>query len=430
MKRLLHIFVIAMLCASISKAQTIRVFNNASGDGLWSNNANWTVASGGVAPSAGEFAQMNATPSTVNTDFSIGQIRNFGTSPDIEVNGGSILTIDTNEGSAKPGILNLNNNGQKLLLNCPVVINNTTGSTATFLTLNNSENNSLEFGSAGSLTINSNVQTGSQANNPNRTFIFNNSLGGSGNLIFGNTTNNSFAATADNTNYGGTFVCYANASVTVNMADDAVFISEGQKVQVNGNNGSLIINSANVYNGNISLAASNNFTLDVNKNQGSMGGIVLASGTLTIDVDDAVTALTFSNNSSYNWGTGAVVINGFKENVIRFGTDAAGLTIEQLGQINVGGQSVMLDENGYLVYGTPTDIDDVKSDDVRIAYPTITRGLINFKEPIDGVKVVNMTGSLVKNISATSTSIDISDLTDGMYLLVYPDNSVEKVIKK
>ena len=83
-----------------------------------------------------------------------------------------------------------------------------------------------------------------------------------------------------------------------------------------------------------------------------MGDVrIPADGSLTIDVDPAVTNLSFADSSTQIWGAGAsVTITGFKENTIRFGVDATGLSAAQLAAIDGGAYT--LSPTGFLTTGT------------------------------------------------------------------------------
>ena len=65
-------------------------------------------------------------------------------------------------------------------------------------------------------------------------------------------------------------------------------------------------------------------------------------------LDSSVGNLSFADNSSSDWGSGKLIINGFINDVIRFGNDSTGLTTSQLDSIDIGGGAVVIDENGYL----------------------------------------------------------------------------------
>ena len=60
-------------------------------------------------------------------------------------------------------------------------------------------------------------------------------------------------------------------------------------------------------------------------------------------------SLAFDDNSTQNWGTGTLAITGVADNEVSFGTDANGLTSDQLDQITINGcTEVTINENGQL----------------------------------------------------------------------------------
>jgi hypothetical protein len=58
--------------------------------------------------------------------------------------------------------------------------------------------------------------------------------------------------------------------------------------------------------------------------------------------------LAFADNSESDWGTGSLVITGAGNNEVSFGTDANGLTSEQLSQITIGEETVTINKSGQL----------------------------------------------------------------------------------
>jgi hypothetical protein len=77
-----------------------------------------------------------------------------------------------------------------------------------------------------------------------------------------------------------------------------------------------------------------------------MGELTMGSGNLNLSLDASVSQVAFSDNSSSNWGDGKVVISGFKDNVISFGTSSNGITTDQLNKIDIGGTEVIINSSG------------------------------------------------------------------------------------
>lgn len=348
-----YILIYLLFVSSVFLAQN-NDFNNGGGDLLWSNSANWSL---GVVPNVtntGQVRLLSATESLVNTPITIKKIQNtFGTTVSTPLGGASILTIDPGVNNGF-GFDNVSNSDVNMIFNGSITINNSASGTPQTLMRNQNGNtndlNSIIFGDGSTLTLTTNLElrTGSGGDN----FNFNGTLAGSAALRISANTTATFGSTTNNTGFAGSIVYIGNPGlVVVNAADDNVFMPSGQKIQVNATGGEVELNGANVYQGNVTVGGTNTFTMDLNKNQNSMGAIILsASGTLNLDVDSSVTGITFADNSGSAWNTGTVNITGFKDGVLRFGTDGNGLTSSQLSQITVDDSSngLFLDANGYL----------------------------------------------------------------------------------
>ena len=122
--------------------------------------------------------------------------------------------------------------------------------------------------------------------------------------------------------------------ITANTADEGTFISNGVFISPGAaTNPKLILNGVNIFKGDINIS-DKDFTILFNANQGSVGELTMGSGNLNLSLDATVSEVAFTNNSSSNWGNGKIVISGFKDNVISFGTNSSGITSEQLNKIN------------------------------------------------------------------------------------------------
>ena len=159
-----------------------------------------------------------------------------------------------------------------------------------------------------------------------------------------------------------------------------------------------------------------------------------ANGTLNLDVDSSVTELAFADTSTTEWNSGTVNITGYVPGVLRFGTDANGLTANQLSQITVDGSggAVGLDANGYLVNASSLSVGDFINEDAKpIAYPTITSDRIQFSKAQNNVKIYALNGKLLaQNKTENQSEISVASLTSGLYFIVFDDKKVEKFIKK
>ncbi|UXX80069.1 T9SS type A sorting domain-containing protein [Reichenbachiella carrageenanivorans] len=322
-----------------------RIFQG-SGGKYWNIPANWQDD---MTPSIGESARIDADSSLVTQPYSLSQLYNATSSSSTILNGGSLLTIDNKDRYTIPGILNNSSTGARFKLDVPVDIRNSIDNNAVYISNNGSNDNIIEFGEKGTLTLNATTLLSTNGSTSSHVFEFNGTLNGVKNLTFGSSTTSVFGSTSDNSGFNADLVFWGNADVTVNMQDDATFLNTDQKIQINGHNSNMTVNAANCLDGNISIASTHTFNLSINENQSDLDRLFFSStGKLVLNLDSAVSLVHFEDNSAANWSTGAVEINGFQNGVIRFGSSAGGLTATQLSQITIGGVSPTIDSDGYL----------------------------------------------------------------------------------
>lgn len=422
-----YLLLVLLLINTVLFSQNIDFTNNAgTGDKLWSTATNWTP--NGVPSSASIVRLPLIVESLVDADFTIKQILvPFGTSGDVPVGGTNTVTINVAVANAV-AIDNASNNDIKLIFNGKVTINNSAGFSN--MRSSNGTGNSIEFATGSILKISTGFQPSEGSSND---FFFNGKIEGTANLRFGANTTSTFGNTVSNTGYTGELVQLLNSSIIVNTADDVVFY-DGLKIQVNGNNASTTLNGANVFKSGITVGGTNIFTFNVNKNQNAMTNIIFqGGGTLNLVVDNAVTNLSFANNSANPWLTGTVNITGFKNGVIRFGTDNTGLTAQQLSQIKATGITAFaLDSEGYLIDAATASVNDFEENTINpIAYPTISSDIINFKEAQNNVKVFDVNGRVIlHNTAKNQTVLTVSSLPRGLYFVMFDNKKVEKIIKQ
>lgn len=437
----IYLSLIALLFTTLLIAQN-NDFNNQGGDLLWSNAANWSLS---VVPNTTNTGQVRLpllVESLVDTDVTIKKIQTiFSSSGDVAVAGSSILTIDAGA-NAVFGIENVSGNDVSLIFKGSVTINNTTtvGISNTLMRNQNGSGNSIIFSDVSVLTLNTPLETRTGSSN---NFSFNGSLAGTAPLRLSANTISTFGATSNNTGFEGDLVWVgANASVIVNTSENNIFIPVERKIQINATGGSIEINEGNVYQGNISINGSNTFVFDVNKNQSSMGSITFAGGaadgTLNLDIDDNVTELFFANSAEVEWNTGTLNITGFKEGVLKFGTDNTGLTAAQLTQITAdgvgSGQTLALDSDGSLILASSLAIDDHDYQSKgRLSFPSvISNENLQIKVPITAYKIFNILGQKVQSVSRNNKfqEINVSNLKAGIYILTIEGKVSERFIKQ
>ena len=270
----------------------------------------------------------------------------------------------------------------------------------------------------------------------NAPVVFQGTLTGTANLQFSAPA--TFTAGSDNSNFNADLVFTSNAvNVIANTTANGAFLKTGQKVQVNNTNCSLTINGANSCRGNINVGGSNAFALNINANQEAFGTVTVTNGPLTITIAPTVTNLSFANSAAIGWGTGALAFTGFQPGKIRFGTTNTALTSQQLAQITADGtatgQALALDANGYLVLASTlaTKSFDTKSQ-AAISYPTLVDNVIYFSKPQNNVEIFTVSGKKVLTTSDTNgiDSVTTSELSAGVYFIVFDGIKTEKFIKK
>ena len=424
MKKLYFSLIIA-LSTSLTFSQN--TFNNGGGNLLWSNSANWTL---NRVPNSTDVTRVETVSgSIVDANFTIFRMQNtFAASINTSIGGGGTGTITIDPGAGGAAISNVSNNNVELSFTGKVEINNPPADNS-LMNMANGAGNSIVFEDGSTLTLTTNLQVNSGSNS---TFNFNGSLAGSGALRLSGSTTSIFGSTSNNSGFAGDFVYIGSAAVIVNSADNNVFLPSGRKLQINANNGSVQINGTNVFDGNITVGGSNTFTVDMNKNQDNVGTIVFsASGTLNLDVDAGVTALAFADNSASTWNSGTLNITGFKPKTIRFGTDANGLTAQQLSQITANGNSgLTLDAFGYL---TDPSLSSNKFESFKFkVYPNPVSDVVKIDtvEPLASIEIMDVLGKTVEVFQKNLKSIDISRLPRGMYLLRLETQDDKTALKK
>ena len=401
-------------------------FNNQGGDLLWSNAANWSLTA--VPIPAHTVRLPLIVESKVDLDLTILKLMTiFSTEGDVSVAGDNTVTINPNLANGI-AIENASGNNVNLIFKGKVKINNPSG----FSNMRNANGtgNTIEFAAGSLLTLSSGFQPSSGSNN---NFIINGNINGTANLRLGTDTTVTFGNTVSNTGYTGELVQLGNTVIIVNTADNMVFY-DGLKIQVNGNNASATLNGENVFKSGITVGGTNTYTFNVNKNQSAMTNIIFqGGGTLNLVVDNAVTNLSFANNSANAWLTGTINIAGFKNGVIRFGTDNTGLTAGQLSQIKATGIAAFaLDSNGYLIDAATASVGDFEENTINpIAYPTLASDKIYFKKLQNNVKIFDVTGKvLVHKTTVDQSEIEVENLSSGMYFIVFDNKKVERFLKK
>ncbi|MEJ6793383.1 MAG: hypothetical protein QNK68_00015, partial [Flavobacteriales bacterium] len=299
---------------TIIKSTSVSTFNNAGGDNLWSNAANWSDGIPNVA-----------TRVTVNSDLiidssvTVAQIKMSNATSDASVTitatNDAIFTF-TGVGVTQP--VQNNKQSSSFIFNLPVVFDSSEDKTET-LRLNSGGDQQVTFLS--SLILNDELTVSGK--NKLHDLNINGSLLGAGNLKFGNKVQANFGASYDGSSHTGDIIVAGTGTdndnlITSNVLDDGTLLASANKIDVQGAGAKIIVNGANTLKGNITIG-DNDPTLTVNANQSAIGTITMGAGTLNLVLAADVTSAAFVDNSSADWGTGSLVITGAQDDEVSFG---------------------------------------------------------------------------------------------------------------
>ena len=343
MKNLVTFFLSVILSVSIHAQITTHTFEIA---GNWSTVNNWKNSL--IADDSTKEAILRAD-AVIDADFTVNSIfihQNDTLSRTISSIGANALTIDP-DSAPNTGIINKSSLPIDLLISGNIIIDNSASGEKGVIQTNNNLGNSVEFLNNSLLTLN----TALKMRNYGGPTVLNGNMAGSSTMSFIGVSNVIFGPTADNTAFTGFLTFTAAGTVVSNTLVPGGLLPPNTSLRCNGSGGVMQINGANSLEGNVSRQGPNNFLLDFNADQSAIGHLSIGTGTLTLDVDAGVNNLAFANSAARTWA-GTLNIVGFRENVIRFGTDSTGLTAAQLSMITHDGPGgrLKLDANGYLIY--------------------------------------------------------------------------------
>ena len=149
-----------------------------------------------------------------------------------------------------------------------------------------------------------------------------------------------------------------NNGLLISNMQTGTFLAANTSIEPDGAlafNHNIYINGVNTFKGDIK-SLDTIVTVHINSNQTGAGLLSMGKGYIDLVVDTAnVTDVSFADNSLQDWGTGKVVISKFKDNVISFGSDANGITADQLAQIDVVGANILITSEGSLVLDSDSD---------------------------------------------------------------------------
>ena len=257
----------------IGSSIAVSTFNNAGGDNLWSNAANWSAG----IPNDDTAKVTVDSDLIIDSSVTVGQIKMSDATSDASVTitatNSSVLTI-TGAGVTQP--IQNNKTASSFIFNLPVVFDSA-GETET-LKLNSGGDQQITFSS--SLTLNDELTVSGV--NKLHDLNLNGSLLGAGNLKLGTKAQANFGASYDGSSHTGDIIVAGTGTnndnlITSNVSDDGTLLASGNQIDVQGAGAKIIINGANTLKGNIKTADSLTTTLTINKNQSAIGTITMGT---------------------------------------------------------------------------------------------------------------------------------------------------------
>ena len=218
-----------------------------------------------------------------------------------------------------------------------------------------------------------------------------------------------------------------NDNSNVIFATDAAHVITDDEISANSRgNSTLTINTADcIQGGKIRLNNNSTFNLNVNANLSSLGALNMSNNpsTLNLTIDDAVTEIHFSDSSTQGTDeTDVFNIVGFKENVLRFGTDATGLTAAQLATITAdgvgSGKSLELDSQGYLIVAATASAIETSKNQLRLKSNIIQDELeLTGTGFVDKLEIFDLSGQLMFGSNEGQNIVDVSRFSSGVYIV-------------
>ena len=364
-----------------------RYFNNNTGNNLWMDAGNWSQ--GNIGNGIGHKVVIKAgNPIIDGENIKVAQIKigTAGTLADTTVitatNGGTLKL--TGEGVTAV-VVNANTEaqgGKDIMFDLPVTLESFQAfESVQILAANNAASGYAKviFGSNGSLTLANNTDLKVVNVTGNKRVVFDNKLTGTNKLIIGATNQIVFGSSFDGSDHSGIIeVLGNNAKLTANVADDGTFVASGNKIytEAASTGVEVTLNGANIYKGDIETR-DGALKYKVNKNQSGIGTVTLGAGNLDLVIDDAVTSVAFADNSASTWGSN-LVVTGFKDNVISFGTSGSGLTDSQIAQVTIDNSGTLrIDDSGKLT--TEVEVVNTSLDSLDLFFSEYAEGSSNNK---------------------------------------------------
>ncbi|WP_298238972.1 T9SS type A sorting domain-containing protein [uncultured Algibacter sp.] len=401
--------------------QATRTWDGGGANNNWSTAANW---SDDTVPVAGDTAVLNADV-TMDVDATVELL---SVTANTTLSGSGTLTIDTT-GNATNHASGILVTGADLVISAPLVIVNTDGQRVK-VEIASGAAGTISF--SGAVTHSNDVDHGS-GDDASSKISYSGSLTTANNFRIGGNVElatgfDGSAATDDVQLFSGKLDI---AGTDIVLADLGFSEYEGRA----NSSAVLEFNVANTLDTPIRVFAGKNLTLNVNTNQTANTNTLDVQGNLVIAITNG-SDLSFSNSSGKDWTGGTVTItgatyDGSKVSNVKFGSNDTDLTVDQLALISMDGYTgTTINASGFLVQGNTLSVDKFVNESAkRISYPSFVDANITFSKTIQTVKLVNISGQLIREKNNAS-SLDVSSLKSGLYFLVLDNAKVEKFVKK
>ena len=410
----LYILLAFLTISSLGFGQ--RYFNNNTGNNLWMDAGNWSQGNIGngighkVVIKAGnpiidgeniKVAQIKIGTAGTLADTTVITATNGGT---LELTGEGVTAVVVNATTEAQG-------GKDIMFDLPVTLKSFQAfESVQILAANNAASGYAKviFGSNGSLTLANNTDLKVVNVTGNKRVVFDNKLTGTNKLIIGATNQIVFGSSFDGSDHSGIIeVLGNNAKLTANVADDGTFVASGNKIytEAASTGVEVTLNGANIYKGDIETR-DGALKYKVNKNQSGIGTVTLGAGNLDLVINDAVTSVAFADNSASTWGSN-LVITGFKDNVISFGTSGSGLTASQIAQVTIDNSGTLrIDDSGKLT----TEVEVVNTLDIffsEYAEGSSNNKYLEIYNPTS--ETISLDGYAYPNVSNAPTTVGVHE---------------------
>ena len=410
----LYILLAFLTISSLGFGQ--RYFNNNTGNNLWMDAGNWSQGNIGngighkVVIKAGnpiidgeniKVAQIKIGTAGTLADTTVITATNGGT---LELTGEGVTAVVVNATTEAQG-------GKDIMFDLPVTLKSFQAfESVQILAANNAASGYAKviFGSNGSLTLANNTDLKVVNVTGNKRVVFDNKLTGTNKLIIGATNQIVFGSSFDGSDHSGIIeVLGNNAKLTANVADDGTFVASGNKIytEAASTGVEVTLNGANIYKGDIETR-DGALKYKVNKNQSGIGTVTLGAGNLDLVINDAVTSVAFADNSASTWGSN-LVVTGFKDNVISFGTSGSGLTASQIAQVTIDNSGTLrIDDSGKLT----TEVEVVNTLDIffsEYAEGSSNNKYLEIYNPTS--ETISLDGYAYPNVSNAPTTVGVHE---------------------